>query len=749
MLRSFPAPAGLRRNAASQGTLGAVLSHRLVLLSALLLLPLFAPRTLAQLVEPTKWAFAPAQPTAKVGEEVELIFSVKIIPDWYLYSSDFSPDLGPIVTTVAFDKHPSFQRVGGLVPQHPKKKFDDTWGGEYTYFTGTAEFRQKIKVLAAPVVLKGKYEGQSCSEVTGQCVPLEGRFTFDLKAVPGTPTAPSPGRSQPVKPSPTGALDAAPAAVAAGSPALTTPQPPPAAVSPALTTADSSTVRAASPTRISRTEPGPDSFEQKSGAQGSLWAVFLAAFGAGLLALLTPCVYPMVPMTVSFFTSGQDSRRRGIVKALGYGASIILIYTLVGVLVAKLLGQDGPNFLATHWAPNLVFFAVFLVFGLSFLGLFEITLPSALVNRVDARADQGGWAGVFFMAFTLVLVSFSCTGPIMGSILGLSATGQTITPVVGMLGFSLAFAFPFTLFAVFPAWLKGLPRSGGWLNAVKVTLGFLELALALKFLSVVDQVYHWRLLDRDVFLAFWIVLFGLLGFYLLGKIKLSHDSELPYLSVPRLMAAVAALAFTIYLIPGLFGAPLAPLAGFLPPETTLGFNLSESGGARSAVPALSAPLPAQCEAPRYADFLRLPHNLPGYFDLEQARRCARATGKPIFIDFTGHGCVNCREMEARVWRDPRVLQRLREKYVVVALYVDDKTELPAAEHYDSPRDGQRKTSIGGRNFDLQITRFHANAQPLYVLLSPDGEGRELVPPRAYDLDADAFVKFLDAGLTAL
>ncbi len=709
----------------------------------------FGAQPSAQLVEPTTWSFRPAKAAVQVGDEVELIFGVKIIPDWYLYSSDFDPNLGPTVTTVEFAPHPSYQLVGKLVPQHPKKKFDDVFGGDVTYFVGTAEFRQKVKVLAAPVVIKGKYDAQSCSEVSGQCVPLNGAFTFAVKAE---------GKAAPAAPAPKATGSVAPAA-APGSQATATaaiapvaPVEPPAATADSAAPAPRAAVQAAS-SGVAATASATAAAPTES---VSLWSFLLAAFGAGLFALLTPCVYPLIPMTVSLFTNSGDSRGRGILKAGVYGLSIVAIYTLVGVLVVKLLGEEGPNLIATHWLPNLLFFAVFVLFGMSFLGLFELTLPSSFVNKVDQQADKGGWTGIFFMAATLVIVSFSCTGPIVGSVLALSAQGQTFLPALGMMAFGTAFALPFTMFAIFPTMLKSLPRSGGWLNVVKVTLGFLELALALKFLSTADQVYHWNLLNRDVFLALWIVLFGLLGLYLLGKIKLSHDSELPYLGVPRLLLATAALSFTIYLIPGLFGAPLAPLAGFLPPQTSLPFDLTRgaTGGGHgpTAAPGTQAGSAANalCEAPRYADFLHLPHNLAGYFDLEQARRCARAQNKPIFIDFTGHGCVNCREMEARVWADPEVLRRLRDEYIVVALYVDDKTDLPAAEQTVSPRDGLPKTTVGARNFDLQISKFNANAQPYYIILDPADDGlRPLVTPRAYNLDAGEFAQFLDAGVAAL
>jgi thiol:disulfide interchange protein len=476
---------------------------------------------------------------------------------------------------------------------------------------------------------------------------------------------------------------------------------------------------------------------------GGLWAFALLAFTFGLAALLTPCVFPMVPMTVSLFTSGNDSRQRGIFKALVYGASIIGIYVLMGVLVSVLLGEDGPNLIATHWLPNLIFFVVFVVFGLSFLGLFEITLPHQIVNSVDAQADRGGWAGIFFMALTLVVVSFSCTAPIVGSILSMAARGERIQPIVGMLGFSLAFALPFTLFAIFPSWLKSLPRSGGWLNTVKVVLGFIELMLALKFLSTADLAYHWHLLNRDVYIVLWIVLSALLGFYLLGKYRLSHDSPLDHLSVGRLLMAVLAFAFTVYLVPGLFGAPLPLLAGYLPPQSKHDFSVAAAEGGTLAV-ATSAGTAR--EIPRFGEFLELPHNLDGYFDLEQAKRVARQQHKPIFIDFTGHACVNCRKMEATVWSDPQVLRQLRNDYVVVALYVDDKTELPQTEWYTSKHDNQVKTTLGKQNADLQITRYGVNAQPFYILLDPnDATNQPLVAPIAYEPNVAQFSAFLQAG----
>ncbi|NOU59340.1 protein-disulfide reductase DsbD family protein [Marinifilum caeruleilacunae] len=480
--------------------------------------------------------------------------------------------------------------------------------------------------------------------------------------------------------------------------------------------------------------------ENKESKKG-LWAIFIAAFVGGLLAIVTPCVFPMIPMTVSYFMhSGGGNKAKGRMNAFFYGFSIIAIYTVIGTILAVVMGPDFANFLSTHWVPNILFFLIFVLFAFSFFGMFEITMPSWMVNKSVANEDKGGFMGSFFMAFTLVLVSFSCTGPIVGSILVASAGGEVLMPIIGMLGFSLAFALPFTLFAIFPGWLNNLPKSGGWLNSVKVVLGFLELALGLKFLSVADQTYHWGLLDREVYIAIWIVIFTLLGFYLLGKLMFAHDSPLKSISVPRLMLAIASFSFVVYMIPGMFGAPLKMLSGFTPPQATHDFNLSQivrenSGG--------GAPAHNTAHKAKYSDFLHLPHGLQGYFDYDEALEASKREGKPIFVDFTGHGCVNCREMEANVWSDPEVLKRLQEDFIVVALYVDDKKKLPEDQWYVSEYDGKKKKTIGKQNADLQIRKYNVNAQPYYVLL--DENGNDLTEPTAYDLDVSKFVKFLDEG----
>jgi len=492
---------------------------------------------------------------------------------------------------------------------------------------------------------------------------------------------------------------------------------------------------------------------------------------AGLLALLTPCVFPMIPMTVTFFSTDSGGKRKGAVKiAIFYGLSIIFIYTFLGIIVAMLFGPAAANFLSTHWLPNVLFFLVFVIFGLSFLGMFEITLPNWLINKADAQADKGGIYGAFFLAFTLVLVSFSCTGPIVGAILVESAGGQLLKPTLGMFAFSLAFAIPFSLFAIFPSWLSSLPKSGGWLNSVKVVLGFLELALALKFLSIADQVYHWGILDREVYLALARVIFTVMGFYILGKIRLPNDSEVKIISVPRLVLSLITFSFVIYLIPGMFGAPLKALSGYLPPLTSHDFELPEIIRQNATANLDDADKGNICDKPKYANFLHLPHGLVGYFDYEQALQCAKDLKKPLFVDFTGWGCVNCREMEYNVWSHPEVLKRLKNDYVVVSLYVDEKVKLPESEWYKSKYNGKKIKSIGKKNADFQILRFNNNAQPFYVLLDneepalevpSDKQEREayfkflveidkqlLYEPKAYDMDVENFIKFLDEGKKA-
>ena len=483
--------------------------------------------------------------------------------------------------------------------------------------------------------------------------------------------------------------------------------------------------------------------------KGMVWGLILQAIAWGFAMLLTPCVFPMVPMTVSFFMKGSSSVAAGRFKAGMYGLFIILIYTLpiaLLVLIPMITGganvtADIFNWIATHWLPNLLFFVIFMVFAASFFGAFEITLPESMVNKTDKGADKKGLAGVFFMALTLVLVSFSCTGPIVGLVLIQATTSNTAfwVPIVTMLAFSAAFALPFTVLAFSPSLLKKFRKSGGgWLHSVKVVLGFIEVALGLKFLSVADQTYHWGILDREVYLAIWIVVFTLLGLYLLGKIKFEGDEPVEHISVPRLTLVIAVFSFVVYLIPGMWGAPLKALSGYMPPITTQDFVIGQNSGTAQA---------ADAEAVVDSKYgLHLPLGLHGYFTLEEGLEAAKEAGKPVFVDVTGHGCVNCREMESRVWSDPTVYSMLQNDFVIVALYSDDKQKLDKEDWVTDAETGKVYKDLGRANSYVARTLWNVNAQPNYVLLSPEGE--MLVPVRGYDLSIEGFVAFLQSGLDA-
>lgn len=666
----------------------------------------------AQVIQPAKLTAETPTKKLKVGDEVELSFKATIDKGWYIYSVGFDEACGPIPLAVSFEEHPGFQLVGNLIAVNDKEKHDKIFDCDVRIFENTGEFRQKIKILGTDLNIVASYEGQVCSEVEGKCVLFSGDLMFDKLSIAGT------------------AIEGPKPAVKDKTPVQ------PQAVDTDTAKSQSSTAVIHAPSDAPNKGPQLDpTLIREDPRTGSYTGFFLLSFLAGLAALLTPCVFPMIPMTVSFFT-GKGNQKS---SALIYGLSIIAIYSVIGIAVAPLMGPETANHLSTEWIPNLIFFAVFVVFGLSFLGLFEITLPGRFINKVDSQAEKGGLAGIFFMAFTLVLVSFSCTGPLVGSILVSSAGGEFVKPIMGMFAFSLAFAIPFTLFAFFPGWLNSLPKSGGWLNSVKVVLGFVELALAFKFLSIADQAFHWRILDREINIAIWIVIVTLIGIYLMKGFRLPGDTgkeaDDKRVSISRLVLAMLAFTFVVYLVPGMWGAPLKALAGYLPPMYTHDFDLVSLSRSQSEQEI--------CDEPRYADFLHLPHGLNGYFDYDQAIACARQQNKPLFIDFTGHGCTNCREMEAVVWSDPEVLKRLQNDFVVVALYVDDKTELPESEWYTSKYDSKIKKTIGKQNADLQITNLNNNAQPFYVLVGADE--RVLVSPYGYDKSVEGFIDFLDTG----
>lgn len=669
-----------------------------------------------------EWKITTDKTNVNVGDEVEITFVSIIEKDWYMYSSDFDQKLGPIVASFTFEKHPSYKLIGGIKPVGSKKHFEEIWNGYVSIFTGKAIFKQKIKILSDKPVIKGTMEFQECNTVSGVCMPpFDPDFEVRGLIVSGQGSEVNSQQSE---------------VIGQGS-TVNSQQ----SVDSIQQTTDSSQTKNVS-ANANITNANINS-GVSGGDEKSIWGFLLFAFFGGLVAVVTPCVFPMLPMTVTFFTKKSETRSRALKRAFTFGISIIAIYTSLGVVFALFgLGPDFGNWLSTHWVPNVLFFIIFIVFAASFFGMFEITLPNSFVNKIDSQSNMQNFLGIFFMAFTLVLVSFSCTGPIVGTLLIEAVGGHVIKPLMGMAAFGFGLALPFTLFAVFPNWMHNLPKSGGWLNSVKVVLGFLELAFAFKFLSIPDQTYHWHLLDREVYIAIWIVVFSLLGLYLLGKIKFHHDSDSPYLSVPRLGMAVVTFTFVVYLIPGMFGAPLKALSGYMPPQETLDFDLYSQ---KSMVNSQKSEVSDLGEI-KYKELFHLPHNLEGFFDYKQALAYSKKVNKPIFIDFTGHGCVNCREMEANVWSDKQVLTRLQNDFVIVAIYVDDKTTLPENEWYTSTYDGKVKKTIGKQNADLQITKYGAAAQPFYFLI--DGDENILTQPKAYDRDVQHFIDFLDAGKNA-
>ena len=664
----------------------------------------------AQINNPITWQFSDKQLSET---SYELTFTANIQEGWHLYSTSIAEG-GPIKTSFTFEENDQYTLVDGIQSLSKEiRKYDEMFEMEIGYYEKTATFTQKIELKSATSI-KGIVEFMSCDE--SSCTPpQEVDFEFTITPSKNATIAPATNKDS-----------AAPSSVDLAE------------------STHSATAKTPTKTTTNDTES----------AHSLLW-FFLFSFIAGLAAILTPCVFPMIPMTVSFFMHGEESKAKARRNALFYGLSIIGIYTIIGTLVSVLFGPGIANWLSTHWLPNLIFFAAFMIFAFSFFGMFEIVMPSSIVNKADKGADKGGLSGAFFMALTLVLVSFSCTGPIVGAILVQSAGGAILEPIIGMLGFSLAFALPFTVLALFPQWLNNMPKSGGWLNSVKVVLGFIELGLGLKFLSIADQTYHWGILDREIYLAIWIVLSALLGMYLLGKLRFSHDSKTEFVTVPKLLMAIGAFSFMVYLIPGMFGAPLKAISGYLPPMKSHDFDIhkivreevslitnSQSISFHDAQNQVSKPI----ENVKYGEFLELPHGLTGFFDYEEGMAYAKAQNKPVFIDFTGHGCVNCREMEANVWSDPRVLERLKNDYVIIALYVDDKTKLPEEDWVVSDYDGKTKKTLGKKYADFQISRYKVNAQPYYILLNHEEE--MLTTPTARDLNPDHFVTFLDEGLKA-
>ena len=668
---------------------------KLLILTLLLAVPAMAQQ------QPVSWK---AEAVQVEGNTYEIRATGTISGNWHIYDlSDYGYS-GPNGTIFTIDAGDKVKLLGDpYISSTVHRGFDEVFGIEIGTCEGPVVIAQQVELLQGnEVTVPVTVEWQACNDEN--CIPPDD-VTLDvtLPAGAGLPV---------IAPAPAAEADAADDPYAA---------------------------------------PG----EGKS-----MWGLILAAMAWGLMALLTPCVFPMVPMTVSFFlkqnqvAEGEEKQKgRGKWLASIFGLSIVALYTLpiaIIILITYFVGGETVmvdifNWLATHWLPNIIFFLIFMLFAASFFGAFEIRLPNSWLNKSDSHSNQGGLVGVFFVALTLVLVSFSCTGPIVGSVLIKSTQGQFWEPILTMLAFSIVFALPFTILAFVPSLMDKLPKSGGWLNSVKVVLGFIEVALGLKFLSVADQTYHWGLLDREVYLAIWIVVFTLLGLYLLGKIRFEGDTPVEHLSVFRLILVIIDFTFVVYMIPGMWGAPLKALSGYLPPITTQDFVL-DPAQQPAATYVVGQPddengLPA---TRKYADFLHLPYGIPAFFDYEEARAYAAKVGKPLLIDFTGHGCVNCREMESRVWSDPRVLKLMKNDYVVCSLYGDDKTVV-APEEWVTTDKGKVLKSLGKINSYFVMKRYHVNAQPYYAIIDPVTE-KHKVPSRSYNLDVDQYVAFLEKGL---
>ena len=699
------------------------LTYLLFLTGALLFITIDSP---AQMRDPVRWDFSFKKASEK---EYDLVLKASIENKWHLYSQDL-PRGGPIPTSFVFNESADYQRIGKVKElSQAEVRHDPSFNMDLRMYNHEAIFVQRV-IVSSPAGAKasGYLEFMCCDDQS--CLPPK-MVDFEF-VLPGSEHAVTGKEAGLVLTGDTTVSGSGSSAKETG-PGITK-----AEISPDLRVTGT-------PGEKSLTYTGTG--ESAAGGQGnkSVWLFFLVAFLAGLAGILTPCVFPMIPMTITFFMQGSEHRSRAVAKGLIFGLSIVAIYTSIGFFVSLTsVGPDVTSRLNTHWIPNLIFFLLFLLFAASFLGMFEMVLPSRWVNRADKQADKGGYLGAFFMAFTLVLVSFSCTGPIVGALLVESVGGLQLKPILGMFGFSLAFALPFTILAIFPSLLGDLPKSGGWLNTVKVVLGFIILAFSFKFLSIIDQTYHLGILSRGVYLSLWIVIFTLLGLYLLGKLRLAHDSELTHISVPRLALAIVSFTFVVYLIPGLFGAPLTGISALIPPKTNQDFDLgSLTGRAEQGQASVAEGMNDLCGPAKYSDFLHLPLGLSGYFEYRQGMECARKTGKPVFLDFKGHSCSNCKELEAKVWSDPEVLKRLRDDYVIIALYTDDRTKLSEAE-WQEGMDGRKLKTIGAVNLDLEIRLFRTNTQPLYALT--DDEGNLLAGPKGHDLNIQNWINFLDTGM---
>lgn len=644
--------------------------------------------------DPVRWKTSVEQR----GEETLLVFTAVIAEDWHIYSANL-PKGGPMPTAITLADTSAVRALGKLHEEgKPIREHDEVFGIELTMFADSVRFLLPVEFLASDVAkVQARAEYQTCK--TGQCNYFDADLVVSVPA--GTVGAlPAAAEEEPVRP----------------------------------------------PQRAEQVEAPPVETvaEATEEGGGSMWGFLLISFLAGLAGLLTPCVFPMIPMTVSFFL-GKKNRTNALLNALVFGVSIVAIYSLLGLIVSLTsLGADFVTDVTSHWLTNLLFFLLFVIFAASFFGMFEMRLPSSITTKTDANADRGGWLGSFFFALTTVIVSLSCVGPIVGALLVGAASGESVKPVAGMFAFSLGFSLPFTLFAIFPQMLNKLPKSGGWMNSVKIVLGFIVLAFSLKFLLNVDIALRLGWITRTFFISVWVVLLFLLGSYLLGWVRFKMDSKLESVGFFRMLLAAAAFVCGIMLLRGLFGAPLASLSGFLPvdSEAHAFAPVSSSRGQQGGGEAYAG----LCDAPKYADFLSVPAGLRGYLDYEQGLACGKQQGKPVLIEFSGHTCANCKEMAARVLSEPSVRELIRDEFVMVTLYVDERFELPESEWYVSRVDGKVKKTIGRQNLDLEREKFNVSGQPLFFVVN--GEGEVLLEGMGRELDADVFKAWLRRGLTA-
>jgi thiol:disulfide interchange protein len=652
----------------------------------------------AQVANPVKWTFESKIVSPNIAE-IKLIATIDA--GYHMYGVYFDEG-GPIPTSFNFTPSKNFSIIGKIKEVTlPEKKRDVSFDMDITMHNGKAIFTQQISIKNNEAFeVDGYVEWMACTDKT--CLPpsqKEFKIKIDNNKLQSA-------KSQTISNSET------------------------------LNTEVSDTFKSRNQ---ADTTQKVDSIQEvpvnKPDGNNSLLIFFLISLLAGLAGTITPCVFPMIPMTVSFFLRGNQSKTQALIKGLIFGVSIVVIYTLIGFLVSLTsLGANFASQLSSHWIPNSLFFILFVIFAASFLGMFEMVLPGSIVNKADQQADKGGYLGIIFMALATVLVSFSCTGPIVGALLVEATGGLALKPIIGMFGFGLAFALPFTFFAIFPTSLKSLPKSGGWLNSVKVVLGLVMLAFSMKFMVNIDQTYNLNLLSREVFLGVWIAIAVILGIYLLGKLQFSHDSEVKHVTVPRLFLAIISFAFAIYLATGLGGSTLSPLASMLPPATEKRI-VSETGIIKGNT---------LCSQPKYADKLHLPYGIQGYFDLKEGLACAKEQNKPVFIDFKGHSCSNCKIMEASVWSDPEIQKLLKTEFIVIALYTDDKTEVSEADQVVSILDGKKKKTIGQINSDIQISQFKSNALPYYVIANQNGNS--VVNPIGFENDIQKFKTFLEAGI---